>query len=279
MLRAFLLLALLACPAAMLPAWAQNSRTMCENRANAAATSCLEASDPYRGGRQLGSGDFSHIERCMAEQERVFNACMGGRGASTTAGPPPERCAEAKRNIDWVVHEDAGARRSFDAARGSGRSRLDAVIMAQAHNPRAQRSIRECADWATPYLASIDMAAPMQATPAPPAPDTAQGPAHRPTCLQASFTDNHASVSRFFGRNDVQWQVEAHARHFCARRTVIQYTVHFSDGRTLNAEQCFGGGCNSATPYNFIVSGPRLGYRVECLRCIRGTRECVPGCG
>jgi hypothetical protein len=65
----------------------------------------------------------------------------------------PSRCKqdEAKANLDWVF-ADAGAKNSYAAARKRGLSPLDAAIQAQAHNARAQQTLRDCASWVEAQL-------------------------------------------------------------------------------------------------------------------------------
>jgi hypothetical protein len=62
-------------------------------------------------------------------------------------------CDDAPKNIDWVLFEDRGARASFDDARKSGMSDLDAVLYAQRHNQMAQDSVVACGRyWAARYI-------------------------------------------------------------------------------------------------------------------------------
>jgi hypothetical protein len=80
------------------------------------------------------------------------------RGSAATSqsskNSSPSRCKldEAKANFNWVF-SDAGAKNSFAAARNRGLSPLDSVIQAQAHNPRAQQTLRDCAGWVEAQLA------------------------------------------------------------------------------------------------------------------------------
>lgn len=67
----------------------------------------------------------------------------------------PAQCEEAKINVDWVIARDAGAQQRYSSFRDRGQSPVDAVISAQAHNPHAQDTIRNCRAWAVDYLAGI----------------------------------------------------------------------------------------------------------------------------
>lgn len=60
--------------------------------------------------------------------------------------------SEATINIDWVF-VDVGATRSFQKFYNNGNSALDSVIKAQAHNPDAQMTIKNCSGWAAEYIA------------------------------------------------------------------------------------------------------------------------------
>lgn len=50
----------------------------------------------------------------------------------------------AKRNIEWVVKRDVGARRAYNQARKEGLSSLDSVLQSQTHNKMARTSIETC---------------------------------------------------------------------------------------------------------------------------------------
>lgn len=119
----------------------------CRSELNKRIAACVKAKDPYHDGRTLGQGDFTIFAQCRSEQQKSYDDCL--------AASSPDICdREAKTNIDWVLFRDAGARASYERFRAQGQSPLDAVISAQAHNPRAQQSIRRCRDWAQHYIAS-----------------------------------------------------------------------------------------------------------------------------
>lgn len=67
----------------------------------------------------------------------------------------PALCNEAKINVDWVIDRDPGAKQRYASFRSRGQSPVDAVISAQAHNPHAQDTIRQCRAWANKYLADL----------------------------------------------------------------------------------------------------------------------------
>ena len=79
--------------------------------------------------------------------------CQNG-GASTR--PPAAGGAacetEAKINVDWVF-ADRGARARYTEQRKQGDVPFDAVVAAQAHNPRVQSLLRGCRGWVESYLA------------------------------------------------------------------------------------------------------------------------------
>ncbi|MCK0209147.1 hypothetical protein MWN33_14015 [Starkeya koreensis] len=79
--------------------------------------------------------------------------CRQGGGASVT-GPGDDCERTARQNVDWVLR-DRGALTTFTRLTASGYAAVDAVIEAQAHNFRAQESIRRCRDWAIEYLARV----------------------------------------------------------------------------------------------------------------------------
>lgn len=93
------------------------------------------------------------IRRCAAWASS-YAAAQAGQG-DTAAHPSgtPSGCEEARRNIDWVLYEDRGARNAFEEARQRGDSVLSALLAAQAHNPHAQETIRRCAAWSGVYAA------------------------------------------------------------------------------------------------------------------------------
>lgn len=90
-----------------------------------------------------------------------------GSGASRLPPPAPEPerrqselrvpagCAEAKQNIDWVMLRDAGAWRSYSAARRRS-GPYDSLLFAQRHNPHAQLTIQRCAGWADAYARLLE---------------------------------------------------------------------------------------------------------------------------
>lgn len=67
-------------------------------------------------------------------------------------------CARNNRiNVDWVF-DDAGANARYRRLLADGRSRFEAVMAAQGHNPPVQRSFLQCRAWVEAYLASRDSA-------------------------------------------------------------------------------------------------------------------------
>ena len=77
---------------------------------------------------------------------------IGGSVATSQSGKKQCKLDEAKANFNWVFSDD-GAKNSFAAARNRGLSPLNSVIQAQAHNPRAQQTLRDCAGWVEAELA------------------------------------------------------------------------------------------------------------------------------
>ena len=76
-------------------------------------------------------------------------------GASCGAQSRPSGCnlAEAKINYVWVF-ADAGAKARFFSSRKQGLSPFDAILAAQAHNPNAQQTLRNCQSWVEAELAN-----------------------------------------------------------------------------------------------------------------------------
>jgi hypothetical protein len=75
--------------------------------------------------------------------------------AASQSGKSAGRCKleEAKANFNWVF-SDAGAQKTFAAARSQGLSPMDAVLRAQGHNAHAQQTLRDCASWVEAELAA-----------------------------------------------------------------------------------------------------------------------------
>jgi len=94
-----------------------------------------------------------------------------GTGASRLPPTGPERtdltipagCAEAKKNIDWVMRYDARAWRSYGSARRST-GPYDSLLYAQRHNRNAQLTIARCAGWAEAYARSLERGRPLNPT-------------------------------------------------------------------------------------------------------------------
>ena len=97
-----------------------------------------------------------------ANQQSSINATTSDLQSFLNSPPEtsPNRavvdCGEAKINIDWVIAKDSGAKNRYASFRANGQSPVDAVISAQAHNPHAQETIRDCYEWASNYLASLE---------------------------------------------------------------------------------------------------------------------------
>jgi len=143
----------------------RSGEAYCQDVMNKAVAACIAQGDPYHGGRTAGQADFSYIGRCKAEHQKDFDNCIADLRPGA-CGPRAQQ--EAKTNIDWVVLKDAGAMARYRQFRANGQSPVDAVISAQAHNPHAQQTIRQCRDWAIKYLAGLPApGAPQQATGGP----------------------------------------------------------------------------------------------------------------
>ncbi len=94
------------------------------------------------GGTPRSSLDqFNRGEKFQCDQGASGRSTGDARGCQT----------QAKINIDWVF-SDKGALATYKRGREAGQSALDAVLGAQAHNPRAQKSIQDCGAWAQNYL-------------------------------------------------------------------------------------------------------------------------------
>ncbi len=84
---------------------------------------------------------------------RPFKCDTAGSGRSAAA-PANSVCkTEGKINVDWVF-TDKGASQRYAQLRHQGNSPFEAVVGAQAHNPKAQKVLRDCASWVVAYLAS-----------------------------------------------------------------------------------------------------------------------------
>ena len=90
--------------------------------------------------RDAGRTPASSYKQFLAGEK--FKCVAGASGASSSRGRGGG-CHEAEINIAWVFR-NAGARVTYLRNRKAGLAPLDAVIAAQAHNPNAQRSIKEC---------------------------------------------------------------------------------------------------------------------------------------
>jgi hypothetical protein len=77
---------------------------------------------------------------------------FGESSGASRSVPVPAECVDAKKNVDWVIAGDSGARATYERLRREGASPIAAVIGAQGHNPSAQDSIRRCMGWAVSYL-------------------------------------------------------------------------------------------------------------------------------
>lgn len=139
----------------------RSGEAFCQDVVNKAVAACIAQGDPYHGGKSLGQADFSYIARCKADHQKDYDNCVADLRPGA-CGPRAQQ--EAKINIDWVLQKDAGAQARYRKFRGDGQAPIDAVISAQAHNPHAQQTIRQCRDWAVKYIAGLPQAAP----PAPP---------------------------------------------------------------------------------------------------------------
>ena len=100
--------------------------------------------------QKSGGTPRSTLQQYMRGEK--FNCETGGSSGRSTArgGNACER--ESKISIDWVFN-DRGALATYNRNRQQGKSAFDAVVAAQGHNPRAQRSLRDCKQWAQTYLA------------------------------------------------------------------------------------------------------------------------------
>jgi hypothetical protein len=78
--------------------------------------------------------------------------CQRGGSGSSQPGPEPSCSRDAKINTDWVLSQDRGARLRFNQAIGAGKSAFDALLIAQGHNPGAQKSLLACQGWVESYL-------------------------------------------------------------------------------------------------------------------------------
>lgn len=108
-------------------------------------------------GKTAREGDYSYYTTCGARFEPAYQKCLAGGNSSgqSTVGPPPDRCAAAKENIDWIFR-DKGARNTFLNNRAQGKDAFDSAIAAQAHNPQAQRTLIDCRPWSINYVESLD---------------------------------------------------------------------------------------------------------------------------
>lgn len=139
----------------------RSGEAYCQDVMNQAVAACIAKGDPYHGGRSAGQADFSYIARCKADHQKDYDNCIADMRPGA-CGPRAQQ--EAKINIDWVLQKDAGAQAQYRKFRANGQAPVDAVISAQAHNPHAQQTIRQCRDWAARYIAGL----PQPAPPAPP---------------------------------------------------------------------------------------------------------------
>lgn len=100
--------------------------------------------------QKAGGTPRSTLQQYMRGEKFICDNSQSSGRSTARGGNVCER--EAKISIDWVF-EDPGALANYNRNRQQGRSAFDAVIAAQGHNPRAQRSLRDCQQWAQTYLA------------------------------------------------------------------------------------------------------------------------------
>jgi len=93
--------------------------------------------------------------------------CRNGGASRPTPGGATACGTEAKINVDWVF-QDRGARARYAERRRQGDVPFDAVVAAQAHNPRVQSLLRGCRDWVESYLAGMGEADAGRRSPTPP---------------------------------------------------------------------------------------------------------------
>ena len=64
----------------------------------------------------------------------------------------PVGCEDAKRNADWVLFRDPGARLTYNRLRRlENKTPYEALFGAQAHNRTAQGHLEVCRAWADAY--------------------------------------------------------------------------------------------------------------------------------
>lgn len=94
---------------------------------------------------------YASADQCWANERRMKGATQKCCDEAFSGGRCPSS-SEAQANIDWIF-TDAGARSTYGRLRTNGRSAFEAVVGAQAHNPRVQQLLRSCQSFAEAYLA------------------------------------------------------------------------------------------------------------------------------
>lgn len=101
----------------------------------------------------------------QAYRRRYTSSDQCWTGERRMRGATPECCERAfggrcpsyeemRKNVDWVLFADAGARATYLNMRNSGLNPFDSVVGAQGHNPRVQQLLRACQVETEAYLAS-----------------------------------------------------------------------------------------------------------------------------
>lgn len=83
-------------------------------------------------------------------------ACHRSSSGALQPGSDSACEREAKINTDWVLSGDRGARGTYERNLKDGFTAFESVLAAQAHNRKAQDSIRRCQAFVERYLAQMN---------------------------------------------------------------------------------------------------------------------------
>ncbi len=112
----------------------------------AAADSSASALEKTEAALRVAQEELAGVRHETAELkklERKRNEALAAAEEAKRRAKADEdaRFADARRNIQWVIQLDAGARKRYDEAR-EDMSKYEAVLEAQSHSEGAQSSIR-----------------------------------------------------------------------------------------------------------------------------------------